>query len=253
MVLTIAYRDVMKFLRDRMRILFSFIFPVMFVGVLGGGLQSSLGVATGKDLLTFTFLGILAQTLYQSTATGIISLINDRENDFSQEIFVSPTSRYAIIFGKILGESTISFVQAVGIIVFGLIIGIKISLATLALMLPAMVIAAMLGGALGVLILGNLANERTANQIFPFVFMPQWFLSGAMIPLAKGTFIYQVARFVPLTYAVDFMRGVYFRGDTKAQQDILHPLGYNMVIMTVMFVVFLVVGTWLFVKKEKER
>jgi len=244
----------MKFLRDRMRIVFGFVFPVMFVGVLGGGLQSSLGAASGKDLLTYTFLGVLAQTLFQSTASGIISLINDRENDFSQEIFVSPTSRYALIFGKILGESTISFVQAVGIIAFGAIIGIKMSLATLALMFPAMVFAALLGGAFGVLVLGNMNNERTANQIFPFVVMPQLFLAGVFVPVAKnGGIMLLLAKLMPLTYAVDFMRGVYFRGDSRAQEDLLHTLTYNVVVMSVLFTVFLVLGTWLFVKKEKER
>ncbi len=58
---------------------------------------------------------------------GLVSLIEDRENDFSQEIFISPVSRYSIIFGKILGETYVSLVQGAAILLFGLIIGVPMS------------------------------------------------------------------------------------------------------------------------------
>src|SRR5690242_10431880 len=104
-ILTIAYRDVIKLLRDRTRLIAGLVFPVIFIGALGGSLQANLGARAGFNFLAFVFTGVLGQTLFQSTASGIISLIEDRENDFSQEIFVSPVSRYTIILGKIVGES----------------------------------------------------------------------------------------------------------------------------------------------------
>ncbi len=104
-ILTIAYRDLLKFLRDRTRIVSTFVLPLLLVGILGGSLESNLGQSAQYSLLTFTFVGVLAQTLFQSSASGVISLVEDRESDFSQEIFVSPISRYSIVFGKILGES----------------------------------------------------------------------------------------------------------------------------------------------------
>ncbi len=103
---------------------------MVFVGILGSSLQSNLPPDIGYNFLVFTFTGVLAQTLFQSTATGIISLIEDRDNDFSQEIFVSPISRYSIVLGKILGESTVAFIQAVGIVLFGLLLSIPINFAT---------------------------------------------------------------------------------------------------------------------------
>lgn len=88
-IFTIAYRDFTKLLRDRSRMLFSLIFPIIFIGVLGGSLQSNLSASAGYNFLSFIFAGVLGQTLFQSTGSGVISLIEDRENDFSQEIFVS--------------------------------------------------------------------------------------------------------------------------------------------------------------------
>ena len=92
-VLTIAYRDVLKFLRDPIRIVASFAFPVVVVVVLGGSLRGNLGEAAGDDFLAFTFTGALAQTVFQSAALGLVSMIEDRATDFSQEIFVAPVSR----------------------------------------------------------------------------------------------------------------------------------------------------------------
>src|SRR5690348_12180566 len=154
-ILTLAYRDVMKFLRDRSRIFATFIFPIIFIGVLGGSLQANIGKALGYDFLLFTFTGVLGQTLFQSTASGVISLIEDRENDFSQEIFVSPVSRYSIIVGKILGETLVALAQIIGIILFGLIIRLPISYTALISTLPAMLIVCFVGGAFGVLVLSQ--------------------------------------------------------------------------------------------------
>ena len=83
-ILAIATRDFLKFARDRTRILGTFIFPFIFVGVLGSSLQANLSEGIGFSFLLFTFTGVLGQTLFSSTASGIISLIQDRESDFAR-------------------------------------------------------------------------------------------------------------------------------------------------------------------------
>jgi len=85
-ILTIAMRDLTKLLRDRTRIFASLIFPGIFIGVLGTSLQANLGSNLGYNFLEFVFIGVLAQTLFQSTAGGIISLVEDRQNNFAQEM-----------------------------------------------------------------------------------------------------------------------------------------------------------------------
>lgn len=144
-ILTIAYRDMLKFLRDPVRIVASFAFPVVFVAVLGGSLQGNLGEAAGYDFLVFTFTGVLAQTVFQSAALGLVSMIEDRENDFSQEVFVAPISRYAIVFGKIAGESLVALAQGLGLIVLALLLRVSMSPAQLLGLLPTSVAAALLG------------------------------------------------------------------------------------------------------------
>src|SRR5687767_1623908 len=95
-VAAIAYRDLLKFIRDPTRLLATVITPLIMVGALGGSLQASFGGDADFNLLVFTFTGVFGLTMFQTTAFGIISLLQDRENDFAQEMFVSPISRYSI-------------------------------------------------------------------------------------------------------------------------------------------------------------
>lgn len=253
-ILAIAARDFTKLLRDRIRLVFSFVFPVIFLGALGGSLQANLGDVIGYNLLTFTFVGVFAQVLWQSTASGIISLIADRENDFSQEIFVSPISRYSIIAGKILGESLVAYVQAVGLIIFAFIIRVPLDLSQFLLLLPLGFVGCLLGGAFGVLVLANLSDQRSANQIFPFLIFPQFFLAGVFNPIKELPLVlFILSRISPLTYVVDFLRGVYYWGKPEYAKIVLyHPL-FDLMIISLMFVVMLFVGTYLFVKNERNR
>lgn len=250
----IASRDFLKFLHDRPRIIATFIFPLVFVGILGKSFESSLGPTLPFNFLLFTFTGVLANTVFQSSASGVISLIADRETDFSQEMFVSPISRYAIVVGKIFGESLVALTQAVGVIIFGFILGVPISLGQVISTLPALVLICLLGGAFGVLVLANLSNQRSANQIFPFVIFPQFFLAGIFNPLQNLPWYLDIlSKIAPLTYAVDLMRGLVYRGTQEAQYVVVRPIWMNLLIIAVMFAGFLVLGTWLFVRNEKNR
>ncbi len=252
--LTIAFRDFTKLLRDRPRIMMSLIFPIIFIGALGGTLQASLGPAARFDVITFIFTGMFVQTLFQSTAMGIISLIEDRENDFSQEIFVSPISRYTIIFGKILGESLVSYVQILGIILFSYFMGASITIPQLITILIAGIIPCLFGGAFGTIIMANLGNQRGAQQMFPFIMFPQIFLSGVFTPIKElPTALLVISRLMPMTYPVDFIRGIFYMGHPDYDKVVIfHPL-INLLIISILFVICLTVGTFLFVRNERNR
>src|SRR3982074_1175546 len=111
-IMAIASRDILKFMRDRQRLIGAFIFPFLMMFLLGGTLQLNLGSAAGFNFIGFTFTGVVGMTVFQSTAQGIASLLEDRQNDFAQEVFVSPVSRYSIVLGKIVGETMVALAQA---------------------------------------------------------------------------------------------------------------------------------------------
>jgi ABC-2 type transport system permease protein len=253
-VLAIAHRDLIKLLRDRTRLIADLTFPLIFIGVLGTSLQAGFGDVGRFNFLTFVFTGVLAQTLWQSSAMGVISLIEDRENDFSQEIFVSPISRYSIVIGKVLGESLVALPQGIAIVVFGVIIGIPLSVATMVALIPVVLVVTLFGGAFGVLVLSRLPNRRAATQIFPFIMLPQFFLAGVFNPIDKLPSVLDVASHIaPMRYAVDLMRNVYYAIHPESVEIPLASVGTNLLIIAVLFVLFISIGTAFFVRAEQNR
>jgi ABC-2 type transport system permease protein len=189
--------------------------------------------------------------VWQSSALGLISLLADREQDFSQEIFVSPISRYSIILGKILGESLVALPQALGIIAFGFILQIHMGPDQLARMVLAMLAIALFGGAFGVIVLANLSSQRAANQIFPFVMLPQFFLAGIFNPIQNLPLPLDIlSHLAPMRYAVDLLRDAFYGSTSKV---VLLDATSNLAIIGALFAVFMVVGTFLFVRAERNR
>jgi len=253
-ILALAQRDLTKLLRDRARIITTLIFPFIFIGALGGSLQATVGRSAGYDFLVLTFTGVYAQTLFQTTAVGMISLVIDRENDFSQELFISPISRYTIIAGRILGETLVAIPQAIAVIAFGLVIGVPLSPLVLAVLIGAGLIVAFFGGAFGVLILAFLSNQRAANQVFPFVFLPQFFLAGVFNPITVLPWYLDVAsRLAPMRYAVDFVRGLYYLGSPDYDRVVIQSPLANLMIIAPLFFACLAIGTFFFVRAERNR
>jgi ABC-2 type transport system permease protein len=253
-VATIAFRDFMKFVRDPVRVIATFIFPVVVIAGLGGSLQANLGGSSGYNFLAFTFTGVFAMMMFQSAAFGIISLIEDRANDFTQEIFIAPISRYSIVVGKIAGESSVALIQGIGITLFAALIGVPMTPAGVGALVPAALAACLLGGSFGIICLANVSTQRAANQIFPFLFLPQYFLGGVFNPIRKLPLYLEVlSRISPLRYAVDFTRAVFFTGRTGYGAAVLDSVWLDGAVIAGMFVVFLVVGTSLFVRREANR
>jgi len=253
-VLAIAHRDLLKFLRDRVRMLSTFVFPVIFIGALGGSLQAAFGKSADFNLLVFIFTGVYAQTLFQTTAFGLISLIEDRENDFTQEVFVSPISRYSIVIGKIVGETLVALPQALVVIAFAVIVRIELTPEQVLGLLPTGIAACLLGGSFGLVALANLGSARGANQIFTFVMLPQYFLAGVFNPIMNlPWYLDLLSRLSPLRYSVDLVRGVFYTGQPDYARTVLDTPLVNLAATSALFGVFLILGTVLFVRHERNR
>ena len=253
-IAAMAERDLMKFLRDRTRLVSTFVLPFLLIGVLGGSLQMNLGRSVGFNFVGFTFTGVLGMTIFQSTASGMAWLAEDRFNDFAQEIFVSPVSRYSIVFGKILGESLVALAQVAPLIVFALILRVSLTPEQIALVIPVAVVSCLLGGSFGLVAMTMINDQRAANQIFQFLILPQFFLAGVFNPIGILPWYLEIlSRISPMRYVVDLIRGVVFAGRPEYHQVVLLSPLTNLLVVAAMFGVFMVVGTALFVRHETHR
>jgi ABC-2 type transport system permease protein len=251
-ILAIAMRDLMKFLRDPPRLMATFIFPLVVILALGGSLQATLGENVGFNFMSFVFTGMLAQTMFQSSAMGVI--IEDREHDFSQEIFVAPISRYSIVFGKVLGETLVALPQGLGILAFAFVVGVPLSVGSVLGLVPISVIVCLYGAAFGLVVLSNLGSQRAAQQVFPFIMLPQFFLAGVFTPLTGLPPLLEIlSRISPMRYAVDLTRSAFYVGSVDQPRVVADGLLVNLGVIGGLFALFLVVGTLLFVRGERNR
>jgi ABC-2 type transport system permease protein len=255
-VLALAQRDLMKFFRDRPRIVATFVFPIIFIGIFGVTLNAGLGQFNlGFNYVDYIFSGMLLQTVFQSSLAGIVSLVADREKDFAMSIFVSPVSRYSIVFGKILGESLVGLAQVIGIVLFGkLVVGVSFGLQTILIALPFALLAAFVGGSFGVLIASRIEKADSAQRIFPFLIFPMLFSSGAFTPVNNLPIVLNIIKNInPLYYGVDMMRNILFLGRPELAHVASNSFFYDLVVFLGLGAIFFIGGTFLFTQREGNK
>jgi len=250
----IAQRDVIKLLRDRPRLAVNLAFPILLIGGLGAILQPTVGRVTGLDAVTLAFTGVLAASLFQSAAAGLISIVEDRENDFSRELFVTPVTRLTLVAGKVAGETLVALCQGVFITAAAVVFGVRMSAGQLAMLLAPALACCLLGGAFGLATVAVLPSQRSAMQIFQFLIIPQYVLGGVLVPLREvPPYLRVLAHAMPMTYVVNLTRSAYYAG-TPAYRLVASgsPL-VDVAVTLILFAVMLTVGAAVFGYRERTR
>jgi ABC-2 type transport system permease protein len=250
----IAQRDVIKLLRDRPRLAVNLAFPILLIGGLGSILQPTVGRVTGLNAVTLAFTGVLAASLFQSAAAGMISIVEDRENDFSRELFVTPVTRLTLVAGKVAGETLVAFCQGIFITLAAVAFGVRMSPGQLAALLAPALACCLLGGAFGLATIAALPNQRSAMQIFQFLIIPQYVLGGVLVPLhGQSAFIGVVGWFMPLRYAVELSRAAFYAGTTGYTQVVTAGPVLDVVAIAGLTAVFMTAGALVFDYRERTR
>ncbi len=254
-LLAVAGRDVKRFMADRMQLLSSLIFPVLLIGGMGGIMQDNLGHSVSFNLVSFTVIGTFVMSMFTAAVSGVASLVEDRDNDFGQELFIAPITPYAIILGKIMGQSVVALLQGTVTLLIGtLLFRVQMTLGLILLLIPVALLICLLGGAFSALLTSLMSNQRGAAQIINLIMTPQMFLAGVFIPIKVLPWYLEVFSLLsPLRYVVDFTRALFYAGQPAYAQVVLESPWIDLLIIAVMFVVCFVAGTTLFVRHERNR
>ena len=209
-VYTIWYRDLLRFWHDRMRLISSLTFPLLFLVVFGGGLSARMSpLGPGIDFTRFIFPGIIGMTVLMSSFMAGISVVWDREFGFLKEVLVAPISRTAVAVGKTLGAATIALLQGMLILLFAPLIGISISGWTLLALLPLMFLLAASMGSLGILLATRIRTMEAFQGVMQMLMFPMMFLSGVFFPVeGLPTWMSILVKLNPATYGIDPIRQV---------------------------------------------
>jgi ABC-2 type transport system permease protein len=140
------------------------------------------------------------------------------------------------------------------ILIFTFVIGVPLDWVQVGGMLLVGFITALYGGAFGVMMLSLATSRRAADQIFPFILLPQYFTAGIFAPIKVLPFYLEIlSRLSPLRYAVDLTRGIFYLGQPEYDSVVLASPFVNLATLGASFVIFMVIGTFLFVRSERNR
>ena len=205
-------RELIRFSRDRARMITSLVQPVLFLFVLGTGLSRLASSGThGVNLRTFVYPGVLAMAVLFTAMFSAASIVWDREFGFLREMLVAPVSRGAIVIGKCLGGATVAGFQGVIMILIAGLVSVPYSPVMILEVLVLQLLLAFALTAFGVMMAARMNQMQSFMALMQMVIMPLFFISGALFPVANlPTWLGLLNRVDPLTYAVDPIRRAVF-------------------------------------------
>ena len=205
-------REMIRFSKDRSRVLSSLAQPVLFLFVLGTGLSSLVSAQTGDvDFRTFLFPGVLATSVLFTAAFAGISMVWDREFGFLREMLVAPVSTTAILTGKCLGGATVATLQSVVLLLLAGGVGVPYDLLMMVELLVLLFLMAFLITALGLVLAARVKQIQAAMPMVQLIITPMMFLSGALFPISGlPAWLSTLVHLNPVTYAVEPLRSTVF-------------------------------------------
>lgn len=207
-IYTIWYRDLLRFWRDKMRMVTSLTFPLLFLVVFGSGLGGSMGMlAPGVDFSKFMFPGIIGMTVLMTSFMSGVSVVWDREFGFLREVLVAPVSRVAVAAGKTLGGATIALIQGIIILLFAPLFGIAFPPQVLPILIPVMFLVACALAAMGIFLASRIKSMEAHQAVMQLLVFPMVFLSGVFFPVNNlPTWMSVLVKINPATYGIDPIR-----------------------------------------------
>jgi len=205
---SLCHRELIRFLRQRHRIIGALATPIVFWLLIGGGMNTSFkSEGGGENYLQYFFPGTVLMILLFTAIFSTISVIEDRREGFLQGVLVAPVSRMSIVLGKILGGTILAFGQGFILLILGPLVGVHLTLASFALALVVMLIVSFALTALGLCVAWPMSSTQGFHAIMNLFLIPLWFLSGALFPVNRAWIGLQwVMRANPLTYGLAALR-----------------------------------------------
>jgi len=205
-------RELIRFRSDRIRIVTALVQPLLFLFVLGTGLEQLSAASThGVELKTFIYPGILCIAVMFTAMFSAASIVWDREFGFLREMMVAPIRRSSIIIGKCLGGATVASLQGVILLCLAWTVHVPYSVTLIVGVLALQLLLAFSITAFGLMVAVRIKQMTAFMGVMQMVVMPMFFISGALFPVVGlPVWLAVLNRLDPLTYAVDPMRKLVF-------------------------------------------
>jgi ABC-2 type transport system permease protein len=216
---SLCWRELIRFVRQRSRIVGALATPILFWIVIGAGMGHSFraDMPGGTNFIEYFFPGTLVMILLFTAIFSEISIIEDRHEGFLQSVLVAPVSRMAIVLGKVLGGTLLASAQGILFLLLAPLVGIKLDFASFMATVGVTLLVSFALSGLGFCIAWRMSSTQGFHVIMNLFLIPMWFLSGAMFPAegAHGTMRFLMS-INPLSYGVSAVRrAIYLHTSTN--------------------------------------
>jgi len=204
-------REIIRFRRNRTRMITAPVQPLLFLLVLGTGLSSFAGRSKAVDFKTFMYPGVIAMSVLFTAIFSAVSIVWDREFGFMREMLVAPIHRSSLVIGKCLGGATVATFQGCFMLVLAGLAHVPYNPVLFAILIAEMALLAFTLTALGTMVASRMTQVESFQVVMQLFVLPLFFLSGAMFPLTGlPIWLMVLTKVDPLSYAVDPMRRAVF-------------------------------------------
>jgi len=257
-------RELITSFRNRWRLVMALVQPLLFLFVLGNGLQTvASGSIGGFSFKTFLFPGVLATAVFMPALFSAGSIVFDREFGFMREMMVAPIRRSSIVIGKCLGGATVASVQGVLVLALAGAAHVPYDIPMLLALLGEMLLLSTALVAFGTMLAAGITQFMSFQALMQTVMFPLVFLSGTLFPQSGlPGWLEVVTKLDPLSYAVDPLRRTVFNAvdAPDSVRSVLDPgihwwgwavpMGLELAIVAATGLLMLAIAVWRFERIE---
>jgi ABC-2 type transport system permease protein len=213
---TLWWREIVRFYRQKSRVVGVLASPLVFWLVIGSGFGTSFrsgGESSPQGYLNYFYPGALIMIVLFTSIFTMMSVIEDRKEGFLLSVLVAPVPRSAIVLGKVLGGTTLSAIQGMIFLIFAPFTGVHLHIVQVLLVAVVVFLVSFALTALGFAIAWPMDSTQAFHGIINLFLIPLWLLSGALFPLSGASaWIRAIMRLNPLTYGVEALRALLYPG-----------------------------------------
>jgi ABC-2 type transport system permease protein len=219
-VRVLAGRDLVRFFRQRSRVIGALVQPILFWFVIGSGFSGSFRMPGAEKVsyMQFFYPGVLTMVLLFSTIFATITLIDDRREGFLQSVLAGPGSRMAVVVGKSAGCSAIAILQACLFLLLAPLAQVHWGTVDWPLLGVVMVLTSLALTGVGFTMAWWINSSTGYHAVMSVILIPSWVLSGAMFPMkGAGPILSIIIRVNPMRFAVDGVRRALYGSEAVAE------------------------------------
>jgi ABC-2 type transport system permease protein len=246
---TLWLREIVRFYRQKARVVGVIATPLLFWLVLGSGFSRSFQTGgSGQHYLAYFFPGSIAMIVLFTAIFSMMSLIQDRNEGFLLSVMAAPVSRSSIVLGKVLGGATLAAIQGIIFLVFTPMLGVHPSLVNIVYSILIILMISFELTAIGFAIAWPMDSPQAFHAVVNLILLPMWMGSGALFPVnGSSGWLRFLMQLNPLTYGVEALRQTLL-----GSADTLHSAPINMGLTAIFCALFMAIS-WAIVNRRTNR